>query len=67
MPFPPGSQHQTVVRWGHVTVAPHWGQNKSKTLLLIGHSGLPGHSLILLLEYLRHPEGHAHLQIQEAG
>lgn len=62
---PPGSQHQIVVRWGHVTVAPHWGQNKSRTLLLIDHSGPPGHSLIPSLDCQRHPESHAHLQIEE--
>lgn len=61
---PPESQRQTAVRWGHGTVAPHQGQNKSRTLLLIDHSGPPGHSLIPSLDCLRHPESHAHLQIE---
>lgn len=63
--FLPGNLRQTVVRWGLVTGPPHWEQNKSKILLLTDHSGPLGHSGILPLDCLLHPEGCPHLQIQE--
>lgn len=61
----PGNQPQTAVHWGHGTAAPHWGRSKRRTLLLIGHWGLPGHSLIPPLDFRRHPDYCAHLETVE--
>lgn len=66
-PALPGSQHQTAVRWVHVTAALHWGLRKKRILLQTDHSGHLGHSWIPSLDCLRPLESNAHLQTQEAS